>query len=176
MLATQLHEAQRHLANPYHQDQHRFTPTGGPADGRADDMGADGNGNATDADADLGGANSFVPPVDVFNTADNWTVHVALPGAKKEDVALNWDAKKGQLAITGMVHRPGDEPFLAGMVLGERRVGLFERRVTLPPAESGDKDDVDGQGIKARLGDGVLVVVVPKAEKEWTEVRKVDIL
>jgi len=55
---------------------------------------------------------------------------------------------------------------------------LFERTVKLPPEgteASGSEVDIDGLGITAKMEDGVLVVIVPKMEKEWTEVRKVDI-
>jgi len=108
-------------------------------------------------------------------------LHVALPGAKKEDVGVNWDVEKSELNVAGVVYRGGDEEFLKGMVSGERRVGVFERAVGLPPAaearEKKDEVEIDGDNITAKLEDGVLVVMVPKIEKEkeWTEVKKVDI-
>ena len=119
---------------------------------------------------------AFQPPVDIFNTSDAYVVHVALPGANKDDVGVNWNADEHALSISGVVHRPGDEQFIQALVSGERRVGLFERTVTLPPAgvdESGS--DIDVERISAKMEAGVLVVTVPKVEKEWTEVRKVDI-
>lgn len=112
-------------------------------------------------------------------------LHVALPGAKKEDVRVSWDADKGVLTIGGLVYRPGSEEFIAGLVSGERRVGMFEREVKLPPKEEEteasekekqSKDEIDAEGITAKMEDGILVVNVPVVEKEWTEVRKVDIL
>jgi HSP20 family protein len=121
---------------------------------------------------------TFSPPVDIFDHEQAWTVHVALPGAKKEDVGVNWVADKGELVIAGVVYRPGDEDFLAGLVNSERRVGFFERKIKLPPPTQSaeqEKEDVDADGITAKMQDGVLVVVVPKAEKDWTEVRKVDV-
>ncbi|KAK0817365.1 hypothetical protein LTR75_003104 [Friedmanniomyces endolithicus] len=36
----------------------------------------------------------FKPEVDVFDTTDSYVVHISLPGAKKEDVGVNWDAEK----------------------------------------------------------------------------------
>lgn len=118
-------------------------------------------------------SNSFTPPVDVFNTEKSFVLHVALPGAKKEDVGVNWDPEHGLLKISGVVHRPGDEAFLKTLTRGERTVGVFERNVPLPP--DGSKDEVDGFGITAKMEDGVLVITVPKVEKEWTEIHKVDI-
>jgi HSP20 family protein len=118
--------------------------------------------------------NSFTPPVDVFSTPSAYILHVALPGAKKEDVGVNWDAEKGVLNLAGVVYRQGDEEFLKTLSQSERKIGVFERTVKLPPG-SEEKEEVDGDAITAKLEDGVLVVTVPKLEKEWTEVKKVDI-
>ncbi|KAI1123571.1 HSP20-like chaperone [Nemania abortiva] len=115
----------------------------------------------------------FVPPVDVFNTEKAYVLHVALPGAAKDDVGVNWDGDK--VNITGVVHRPGNEEFLSTLASSERKVGLFERSLKLPPPGSSDNEDVDGYGITARMENGILIVTVPKAEKDWTEVHKVEI-
>ncbi|KAI9171452.1 Heat shock protein 16 [Paramyrothecium foliicola] len=119
---------------------------------------------------------AFEPPVDVFNTDRAYVLHVALPGARKEDVGVSWDPDAGALRIAGVVHRPGDEAFLQSLASTERRVGVFERSIALPPPGAATaKDEVDGFGITAKMEDGLLVVTVPKVEKEWTEIRKVDI-
>lgn len=125
---------------------------------------------------------TFTPPLDLFYTDTSYVLHVALPGAKKEDIGVSWDADKSELSIAGVVHRPGDEAFQRGLVSGERRVGVFERVVKLPPAAQQEgagseegKEEIDREGITARMEDGVLVVDVPRVEKGWTEVRKVDI-
>jgi len=121
-------------------------------------------------------ANNFVPPIDTFSTQTAYVLHVALPGAKKEDVGVNWDAEKGVLNVAGVVYRQGDEAFLKCLTEGERKVGIFERSVKLPPGNDTEgKGEVDGDGISAKLEDGVLIVTVPKVEKEWTEVKRVDI-
>ncbi len=39
---------------------------------------------------DFSDNNTFVPPVDIFNTPNNWTIHIALPGASKEDIGVSW--------------------------------------------------------------------------------------
>jgi len=119
--------------------------------------------------------NNFVPPIDVFSTEKGYVLHVALPGAKKEDVGVHWDEDKGVLNVAGVVYRQGDEAFLQTLAQSERKVGVFERTVKLPPGNAG-KEEVDGDMITAKLEDGVLVVTVPKVEKEWTEIKKVDIM
>ncbi|KAK2626120.1 hypothetical protein QTJ16_004382 [Diplocarpon rosae] len=129
----------------------------------------------TDADNE----NTFTPPLDIFSTSSAYILHLALPGAKKEDVDVNWDVDAGSLHIAGVVYRPGDEDFLKTLRCGERKVGSFERAVKLPPAAGldGEKEDgeVDAEGISAKLQDGILVVTVPKVEREWTEIKRVDI-
>lgn len=118
---------------------------------------------------------TFTPPADLFNTETAYVIHVALPGAKKEDIGVNWDADKNALEIAGVVYRPGDEEFLQTLASSERKIGMFERTVTLPAPGADDRDEIDGMGISARMEDGLLIVTVPKVEKEWTEVHKVDI-
>ncbi|KAI1155508.1 HSP20-like chaperone [Nemania diffusa] len=116
---------------------------------------------------------AFVPPVDVFSTEKSYVLHVALPGAIKEDIGVSWDGEK--VNISGVVHRPGNEEFLSTLASSERRVGMFERAIKLPPHGSSDNEDVDGYGITAKMENGILIVTVPKAEKDWTEVHKVEI-
>ena len=119
---------------------------------------------------------SLVPPLDIFNTEKEYVLHLALPGAMKEDVGVHWDADKGLLNVAGVVYRPGDEEFLRSLTSTcERRVGLFERNIRLPPAGAVDKDEVDAYNITAKMENGILIVTVPKAEKEWTEIHKIDV-
>ncbi|KAL8295338.1 hypothetical protein RB597_008636 [Gaeumannomyces tritici] len=149
------------------------------------DTGAPDNTDGDDSNNNNGGGDDleyFTPPVDIFETeagpSGSWVVHVAVPGAKKEDVGIHWQAERGVLAISGVVYRPGDEAFQRGLVSSERKMGLFKREVRLPPPSSAPtgKEDVDTKGITARLEDGVLSITVPRVEKEWTEVHKVDII
>ena len=118
-------------------------------------------------------SNDFQPPVDVFSTPSSYHIHVSLPGAKKEDVGLNYNADKSELSIAGVVYRPGDEEFLKTLSMGERKIGAFERKVKLGneryPAE------VDADAITAKLEDGVLRIELPRVEKDYVDVKKVDI-
>ncbi|KAK4504649.1 hypothetical protein PRZ48_002610 [Zasmidium cellare] len=116
---------------------------------------------------------TFTPEVDVFDTPESFVVHISLPGAKKEDVGVNWDADKSELSIGGVVYRPGDEEFLKTLALDERKIGAFERKVRL--GSRANPAQVDVEGISARMEDGVLRVEVPKLDGEYVEVKKVDI-
>ncbi|KAI0160311.1 HSP20-like chaperone [Xylariaceae sp. FL1272] len=118
---------------------------------------------------------AFTPPVDIFNAEGSYVLHVALPGASKEDVGVSWDGE--QVKIAGVIYRPGNEEFLRTLATSERRVGMFERTVKLPPAGQVATDDVDGYAMSAKMENGILVITVPKIEKDnsWTEIHKVDI-
>lgn len=125
---------------------------------------------------------TITPPLDLFDQPDKWVLHIAMPGAKKEDTGVNWDADRSLLTVSGVVYRPGDEEFLKALVSGERRVGLCSREVRLPPVgaafgETGEasKEEVDADGIVAKMEDGILIVTVPKIEKSWTDVKRVEI-
>lgn len=114
----------------------------------------------------------FTPPADVFDTPDVFVVHISLPGAKKEDVSVNWDADKSELSVAGVIYRPGEEEVLKTLALDERQVGVFERKVKL--GSRANPASVDSDAITAKMEDGVLIVKVPKVE-EFVEVKKVDI-
>jgi HSP20 family protein len=118
-------------------------------------------------------SDDFKPEADVFDTEDSYVIHINLPGAKKEDVGVNWDAEKSELNVAGVIYRPGDEEFLKTLALDERRVGAFERKVRL--GSRANPAQVDIEGITAKLEDGVLRVTVPKMNGEFVEVRKVDV-
>lgn len=118
-------------------------------------------------------AENFKPEADVFDTAESFVIHVSLPGAKKEDVGVNWDVEKSELNIAGVIYRPGDEELLKTLALDERKVGAFERKVRL--GSRANPAQVDMDGICARMEDGVLRIEVPKLDTEYVEIRKVDV-
>lgn len=130
--------------------------------------------SATEAAA-TNDATSFTPPLDLFTTPTSYTIHISLPGAKKEDIGVHFSPTTSTLAISGVVHKPGSEDFLATMTSSERRdFGMFERNVVLE--ENGlDGGAVDAEGISAKLEDGILIVTVPRFDREWEDVKKVEI-
>ena len=115
----------------------------------------------------------FTPPSDVFDTENAYIIHISLPGAKKEDVGVNWNADKSELSVAGVIYRPGDEEFLKTLALDERQVGVFERKVRLGSRARPAMVDVDD--ISARMEDGILIITVPKTDAEYVEIKKVDI-
>lgn len=109
----------------------------------------------------------FEPRTDIFDTANNYIIHLSLPGAKKSDVGVDWDGEHSVLRITGVVHRPEvDEQMLSQLVVNgrKRENGVFEKAIRLGTKR--DPANVDVAGITAKMADGVLVVKVPKTEPE----------
>jgi len=135
-------------------------------------LGMGGASSSTDKEA-AGAGQDFKPAADVFDTEDAYIVHVSLPGAKKEDVGVNWDSDKSELSVAGVIYRPGSEEFLKTLALDERKVGVFERKVRLGSRVSPAQVDVDG--ISAKMEDGILMVTIPKEDKDFVDVKKVDI-
>ncbi|MDQ4011967.1 MAG: Hsp20/alpha crystallin family protein [Actinomycetota bacterium] len=93
------------------------------------------------------------PAADVEETPEAYVVELELPGVKRKDVSVEFDA--GELAVTGEVKERERVGFLRTRT---RPVGRFDYRISLPA------DVVDDQ-ITASLSDGVLTVQVPKTEK-----------
>ncbi|KAK8177561.1 HSP20-like chaperone [Phyllosticta citrichinensis] len=116
----------------------------------------------------------FKPEADVFDTETSYVIHLSIPGAKKEDVGLSWDAEKSEISVSGVVHRPGDEELLKTLALNERKVGAFDRKIRL--GSRANPAQVDSDAITAKLEDGILKVEVPKLDKDYVEIKKVDIL
>ncbi|KAJ6093986.1 hypothetical protein N7467_002831 [Penicillium canescens] len=109
----------------------------------------------------------FTPAIDVFDTPAKYMVHVSLPGAKKSDLSIDYDAEESVLRMAGVVHRPGvDENMYQGLAMEERgrEVGVFEREVRFGTRAA--PAFVAVEGISAKLEDGVLNVVLPKVVPE----------
>ncbi|KAF9695636.1 hypothetical protein EKO04_006397 [Ascochyta lentis] len=115
----------------------------------------------------------FTPEADMFDTLSSYVIHVSLPGAKKEDVGVNWDAEKSELSVAGVIYRPGDEELLKTLSMKERNVGPFERKIRLGSRANPARVDVDG--ITAKLEDGILRVEVRKEDEGFVEIKKVEV-
>jgi len=95
----------------------------------------------------------WTPALDVYQDKDQFTVVAELPGLKKENIELA--LHNGVLTISGerKQEKKGEEG-----CRNERFFGRFQRSVTLPTS-------VDGNKVKATYQDGILKVVLPKAEE-----------
>lgn len=100
-----------------------------------------------------GSFSRWTPALDVYQDKDQFTVVAELPGLKKEDIELS--LHNDVLTISGerKQEKQGEEGYR-----NERFFGRFQRSVTLPTSVAGDK-------VKATYQDGILKVVLPKAEE-----------
>ncbi|KAJ5836927.1 HSP20-like chaperone [Penicillium robsamsonii] len=98
------------------------------------------------------GSDKYITEVDIFNTPGTFVIHVPLPGAKKEDIEVNWDPKRVELSITGLINRPGSEDLVKTIVLDERKVGTFHRKVRLGSRANPPKVDADAISAMLEVG------------------------
>ena len=100
-------------------------------------------------------ADSWAPPIDVYETADRYVISAEVPGLTRGDVDLAIEDTR----VTIRGQRP-DRSASSGEVLHyhqiERGHGAFAR--TFEFAER-----IDADHVTADLRDGVLTVVLPKA-------------
>lgn len=111
---------------------------------------------------DSGGA--FLPAVDVNENEDAYHIRVDLPGVKKDDLDISF--QDDMLTINAETRQEKKEEKEGRVIRQERRYGKFVRSMHL-----GDAVEVDN--IKADYKDGVLDLVLPKAEK--VKPRKIDV-
>lgn len=95
------------------------------------------------------------PSVDISEREGEFTVTVDLPGIRRED--LDVTVVNGRLTIKGERRHEKEEKDATTHRV-ERAYGTFTRSFDLPTAVAADK-------ISAAYRDGVLTVVVPKAEE-----------
>jgi HSP20 family protein len=100
-------------------------------------------------------ANLWQPPIDVEEQTDRYLLHVELPGLKLEDIKITIENNK--LSIRGEKTRTEEQKSATYHRL-ERVYGAFERTFTLTHGVKSDK-------VEATYRDGVLEVLVPKAEE-----------
>lgn len=92
------------------------------------------------------------PAVNVYQDKDHFTVVAELPGLKKEEIEIS--LQDATLTLSGERKHEGssEQGFLT-----ERFYGKYQRSLTLPAAVDPDK-------VKASYKDGLLQVVLPKAD------------
>jgi len=95
---------------------------------------------------------AWLPPVDILEEANQFMLHVDLPGVDPKAVEITSD--QGVLTIRGKRESARPET-REGYRRVERITGEFQRRFSLP-------ETADAQNIKAKVVNGVLEVAIPK--------------
>src|SRR4030095_399292 len=94
------------------------------------------------------------PALDLYETGDHFVAVVELPGMRKEDIDIS--LHDGTLTISG--ERKGESTNGEKAQRTERYVGTFRRSIALPTR-------VDPSKVDAPYQDGILKVILPKAEE-----------
>jgi HSP20 family protein len=97
----------------------------------------------------------WTPSVDVIEDADGYVFHAELPGVGRDDIELNLENRT--LTLRGE-RKPLEGVKPESYQRHERPVGRFVRAFSLP-------ERVDAAHVDASFRNGVLTVVVPKAEE-----------
>ncbi len=104
----------------------------------------------------------FIPAVDIFETEHEINLMADMPGVKPDNVDI--DLRENTLTIAGEI-TPFEEANEEDLLI-EYEVGRYFRQFTIPEL-------IDQGKIDARLSEGVLKLVLPKAEK--AKPRKIEI-
>ncbi len=97
---------------------------------------------------------TFVPACDVEEDEEHYLLTLEMAGMKKDDIKL--EVNDGQLTISGERHQENKRTE-DGRRYSERRFGKFQRSFALPVG-------VDASRVEANYQDGILRVMLPKAE------------
>lgn len=97
---------------------------------------------------------TFVPDVDICETADSLLLWADMPGVDEQSIEVN--LADGVLTIEGRVSVTEYEHLAP--IYSEYRVGNYARRFSV-------SRDIEGAAIKGRMKDGVLELELPKAER-----------
>lgn len=105
----------------------------------------------------------YLPSVDIIEKSDSIVVIADIPGCDEKTVDITLE--KNILTINGIVSSSG----FSGMrlALNEYGVGNYQRQFTL-------SDEIDREGIEAKVKNGVLTVILPKSSTAKT--RKIAVV
>lgn len=98
---------------------------------------------------------AVIPAVDISENDQQYVVRAELPGVKKEDISVTVEG--GVLRISGESKSEHEDKENGRVIRQERHYGQYVRSLRLGA-------EVDEQKAKAHYKDGVLELVLPKAE------------
>lgn len=98
---------------------------------------------------------NFIPPMDVYERQNEYLIRAEMPGIDKDKIDIS--LADGVLTISGESKGEHEEREGERVVRQERRWGKFVRSVRVGT-------QIDEKNVKATYKDGVLDVILPKAE------------
>lgn len=112
-------------------------------------------------DAGLSGSGAY-PPINVFRKGDDFALIAEIPGVKKSDLEVQIKGRTVRVSGAKTVNYPQG----ASVHRRERLEGRFDRAVTLPT-------EIDTEHARAEFRDGVLALLLSRAESEKPKTIKV---
>jgi len=103
------------------------------------------------------------PLVNVFQQGEDLVVTAEIPGVRKDDLEIS--IKRNQLRISGKKSIDYGENI--SIHRQERSAGTFDRTFNLPL-------EIESDGVKAELQDGVLSLFLPRAEKDKSRAIRIN--
>jgi HSP20 family protein len=97
---------------------------------------------------------AFLPTTDIFETEDGLTVVLEMPGVNRDNVEVS--VENGVLTVEGRINFQEYEGLQP--LYGEYNIGPYRRSFRI-------SGRVNQEGIRAEMRDGVITLVLPKAEE-----------
>lgn len=98
----------------------------------------------------------FALPMDVTERANEYVIHAELPGVNKDNIDIT--LADGVLTVTAETKQEYEDKEGDRVIRQERRYGKYSRSIRLGT-------QIDEKNVKANYKDGVLELVLPKAEE-----------
>jgi HSP20 family protein len=102
----------------------------------------------------------WVPPTDVWETEEEWTAVLDLPGVDQSDLKVQI---KGEVLTVSGRRNSRRRPFEAKAIQSERPQGFFKTRLIVPADAASDKVD-------AELCQGILTIRIPKISQNHKKI------
>ena len=103
------------------------------------------------------------PPINIFQQGHDFVAIIELPGIDKNELAI--EAKQNTIRVSGRKAFAYEEG--ASIHRRERVSGVFDRTISVPI-------QIDPDGIKAEYRDGVLALLIPRAESDKPKTIKIS--
>jgi HSP20 family protein len=111
-------------------------------------------------------SNHFIPPVDITETDNDYTVEIDIPGMKAEDLTI--EIIDNMLIVQGIKSVENRDNEAKGIIRTERSYGKFHRTLRFAHRINFEK-------VKAKIDNGVLKIKLEKVEGEAKNTRLITI-
>jgi HSP20 family protein len=108
----------------------------------------------------------LVPPVDIYETENEFVIKAEMPGVKKDGINVTLD--NNELEISGKVNGnlPGNLPDEKNLKYSEFKLYNYHRKFNVG-------DTIDRNTLTAALDNGILTLTLPK--KEEVKPKKIEV-